>query len=136
MERRWRYAHSRAGPPTARGRRTRDRTLRPPTTPPRWRRRYFRLVDNKLFFYKTQGDEPHGVIDLTLCLTVKSAEEKTGKPHSLEVATPDETFYMYADSEAEKDAWIGAIGRSIVRFSASYRPAVGMADDDDDDDIE
>lgn len=98
-------------------------------------------MDNKLFFYKSQGDEPHGVIDLTLCLTVKSAEEKTGKPHSLEVATPDETFYMYADSEAEKDAWIGAIGRSIVRFSASYRPAGGgggggVADDDDDDDIE
>ena len=44
----------------------------------------------------------------------------------------------YADSEPEKDQWIGAIGRSIVRFSASYRPPTGARDeyDDDDDDIE
>lgn len=36
------------------------------------------------------------MVDLKDCLTVKSAEEKTGKAHSFEVATPSETFYMYA----------------------------------------
>ena len=53
----------------------------------------------------------HGIIDLSECLTVKSADEKTDKPHSFEVATPDQTYYMYAQSEKEKDDWIGAIGR-------------------------
>jgi hypothetical protein len=53
----------------------------------------------------------HGVIDLAECLTVKSADEKTDKAHSFEVATPDQTYYMYAANEKEKDDWIGAIGR-------------------------
>lgn len=53
----------------------------------------------------------HGTIDLSVCLTVKSADEKTEKAHSFEVATPDQVFYMYAANEKEKDDWIGAIGR-------------------------
>jgi hypothetical protein len=60
------------------------------------------------------SQEPtHGIIDLSECLTVKSADEKTDKPHSFEVATPDQTYYMYAQSEKEKDDWIGAIGRCV-----------------------
>ena len=31
--------------------------------------------------------------------------------HSLEVSTSEQTYYMYADSEKDKDEWIGAIGR-------------------------
>ena len=31
--------------------------------------------------------------------------------HSLEVSTDNETYFMYANSEKEKDEWIGAIGR-------------------------
>ena len=46
--------------------------------------------------------EPHGVIDLKDCLTVKSADEKTGKSHSFEVATPEQVYFMFADSEAHK----------------------------------
>jgi hypothetical protein len=81
-------------------------------------------------------DEPHGVIDLKDCLTVKSAEEKSGKPHSFEVATPEHTYYMYADDEAAKDEWIGAIGKAIVRFSRSYRPEEVDDDSSSDDDLE
>jgi hypothetical protein len=79
-------------------------------------------------------DEPHGLIDLKDCLTVKSAEDKTGKPHSFEVATPEQTYYMYADEETAKDEWIGAIGKAIVRYSRSYRPEEADDDDDDEDD--
>jgi hypothetical protein len=46
---------------------------------------------------------------------VKSAEERVGKPHALELSTCDDTFLLFADTEAEKDAWIAQIGRSIVR---------------------
>lgn len=103
-----------------------------------WRKRYFRLIGNKLYFSKDMGDQPHGFVDLKDCLTVKSAEEKTGKAHSFEVATPEETFYMYAETDGEKDEWIGAIGKAIVRYSSSYtKPAdEGDSDDDDDDDDE
>ena len=105
-----------------------------------WRQRYFRLIDSKLYFSKGPKDEPHGVIDLSHCLTVKSAEEKTHKPHALEVATPEQTFYMAAPSEAEKNLWIGSIGQAIVKGSASFSKnaaaaaAAAAADDDDFDD--
>lgn len=46
---------------------------------------------------------------------MKSAEDKTGKSFAFEVATPDATYYMHADSEKQKDEWIGAIGRCVGR---------------------
>jgi hypothetical protein len=79
-------------------------------------------------------DEPHGIIDLKACLTVKSAEDKTGKPHAFEVATPEHTYYMYAETDAEKDEWIGAIGKAIVRHSTSYKVDEEDEDSDEDDD--
>jgi hypothetical protein len=62
------------------------------------------------------------------------AEEKCGKAHSFEVATPEHTFYMFADDEAAKDEWIGAIGKAIVRYSRSYRPEDDADDDSSSDD--
>ena len=82
-----------------------------------WRKRYFVLKGNKLYFSKGINEAPHGVIDLSKCQTVKSADEKTHKKHSLEVSTSEQTYYMYADSEKDKDEWIGAIGRAIVHAS-------------------
>ncbi|TYZ65096.1 hypothetical protein PybrP1_006013 [[Pythium] brassicae (nom. inval.)] len=94
-----------------------------------WRRRYFVLKGNKLYFCRAAREPAHGLIDLADCLTVKSAEEKTNKRFCFEVATPDSTYYMYADTEQHKDEWIGAIGRAIVKFSSSF---TGDQDDDDD----
>eukprot|EP00501_MAST-03F_sp_TOSAG23-6_P001239 GSMAST32.ASY1.ANO1.1285.1 assembled CDS len=56
---------------------------------------------NQLYFSKEPGKAPHGKVDLQECLTVKSAEEKTNKRHCFEVATPESTFYMYAETEKE-----------------------------------
>ena len=48
-----------------------------------WRKRYFVLKENQLHYCKGQDASPHGTIDLKECLTVKSAEEKTGKRYVL-----------------------------------------------------
>ena len=104
-----------------------------------WRRRYFELRGDELHFSEGQGKPSHGCISLRDCLTVKSAEEKTKKKFSFEVATPDSTFYMYASSEKEKDEWIGAIGRAIVRSSGAFRKKAAeesSSDDDSSDDDE
>ena len=90
------------------------------------------MKENKLYFAKSPSDEPHGVIDLKECLTVKSAEDKTRKANCFEVATPEATFYMFADSEKSKDEWIGAIGRAIVRFSNAYQQPDGVDDEEED----
>ncbi len=71
------------------------------------------------------------MIDLSSCMTVKSAELKAQKRNALEVSTPDTTFLMYADTEKEKDDWIGAVGRAIVRSSTTYTQEVGEGGDGD-----
>lgn len=101
-----------------------------------WRRRFFELRGDTLAFSKGEGSEPHGTIDLKSCLTVKSAGDKCGRKHAFEVATAQRVFFMCADSEKDKDEWIGAIGRAIVRFAASTGVGDHDEDDDDEDDDE
>ena len=98
-----------------------------------WRRRYFVLKGAKLFFLKSEYESPHGMIDLATCTTVKSADLKSNKRHSFEISTPETTFLIYADTEKEKDDWIGAIGRAIVRCSATFTNDDGMDGASDDD---
>lgn len=79
------------------------------------------------------------MIDLAVCTTVKSADIKSRKRHSFEISTPETTYLLYADTEKEKDDWIGSVGRSIVRCSSTYTREYGASDydvdeDDDDDD--
>jgi hypothetical protein len=72
------------------------------------------------------------MIDLSACMTVKSAELKAGKRNAIEVSTADTTFYMFADTEKEKDEWIGAIGRAIVQASATFTTEDNVAAEDSD----
>jgi len=87
-----------------------------------WRRRYFKLFISaggpRLYFSKDAAAPPHGMVDLRGCLTVKSADEKTGKANSFEVATKEKVFFMYAESNAEKDEVRSA---SRARAGASKR---------------
>ena len=50
-----------------------------------WRRRWFILKGDKLFFAKSNFSVPHGMVDLSMCQTVKSAEHKAGKKYAMEV---------------------------------------------------
>lgn len=60
------------------------------------------------------------MIDLAHCTTVKSADLKSKKRHSFEISTPEVTYLLYADTEQEKDDWIGRVGKAIVRCSSTY----------------
>ena len=78
------------------------------------------------------------MIDLSTCTTVKSADIKSRKRNSFEISTPTFTYLLYADSEKEKDDWIGNVGKSIVRSSATFlqkkdieRAVEGDEDEDD-----
>jgi hypothetical protein len=78
------------------------------------------LKGSKLFFGKNEYSAPHGMIDLAHCTTVKSADLKSKKRHSFEISTPEITYLLYADTEQEKDDWIGRVGKAIVRCSSTY----------------
>ena len=71
---------------------------------------------------------PRPVFDLPPCTN--------NDRHCFEVATPDEVFFMYADDEKQKDEWIGAIGRAIVKYSGSYRSSRNDESSSDDSDSE
>ena len=85
-----------------------------------WRRRYFILKGSKLFFAKNEYSAAHGMMDLASCTTVKSADLKSKKRHSFEISTPETQYLLYADTESQKDDWIGRVGKAIVRCSRTY----------------
>lgn len=60
------------------------------------------------------------MIDLASCTTVKSADLKSRKRHSFEISTPEITYLLYADTEKEKDDWIGNVGKAIVQCSRTF----------------
>lgn len=64
-------------------------------------------------------------MDLAQCTTVKSADLKSKKRHSLEISTPETCYLLYADTESEKDDWIGRVGKAIVRCSRTYYSNTG-----------
>ena len=88
-----------------------------------WRRRWFVLKQGKIFWFKsddvTSASQSRGVIEVKGCLSVKGAEDALNRPYAFELSTNSETMYFVADSDKEKEDWINAIGRAIVRHSAS-----------------
>uniref|UniRef100_A0A7S0MXT0 PH domain-containing protein n=1 Tax=Pyramimonas obovata TaxID=1411642 RepID=A0A7S0MXT0_9CHLO len=90
-----------------------------------WRRRWFVMKDGLIFWFKTdkvtQSSVPRGIVQVNKCLSVKGAEEVLNKPFSFEISTRENTQYFVADSDKEKEDWINAVGRAIVRQSASMQ---------------
>merc|ERR1712194_393682 len=82
-----------------------------------WRRRWCVLTPQYFLTFKTQGiyTKPTEVIRIREISMVKSADEQTGKENAFRLDTPGQIFYIIADSAPEKEAWIGSIGRQIVR---------------------
>merc|ERR1712187_423909 len=82
-----------------------------------WRRRRVVLTAQYLCTFKNQGDyrNPTEALRLRECSTVKSAEEELGKENCFRVDTKERSFYLIADSAQDKEAWIGNIGRMMVR---------------------
>jgi hypothetical protein len=68
---------------------------------------------------RTQGTSPRGVVDVNRCLSIKGAEDTINKPFAFEVSTVDASMFFLADSDKEKEDWINAVGRAIVRHSNS-----------------
>merc|ERR1711937_367450 len=82
-----------------------------------WRRRHFVLTPQYLCSFKKQGEYrgPTEFIRLRECVTVKSTDHDTGRANTFRVDTRDRTFFLIADSAEEREAWIGHIGRQMVR---------------------
>lgn len=66
-----------------------------------------------------QNTEPRGVVEVNRCLSIKGAEDAINKPFAFEISTADTNMYFIADTDKEKEDWINAVGRAIVRHSKS-----------------
>merc|ERR1712023_350276 len=88
-----------------------------------WRRRWFVLKSGKIFWFKTTVvnslSKPRGVIEIDQCLSVKGAEDAINREFAFELSTKNDTMYFIAASEKEKEDWINAVGKAIVRHSNS-----------------
>ena len=88
-----------------------------------WRRRWFVLKDGKLFWFAdaavTSSSTTRGVIDVSKCLSVKGAEDVLNRQHGFELSSRSDTMYFIADSAKEKEDWINALGKAVVKHSMS-----------------
>lgn len=99
-----------------------------------WRKRYVVLTKDCLATFRNGPQEVYRCTDATELvffghmMTVRSAEHETQKDNSfcLQRQKDAKFFYFIADSPSEKEGWVGAIGRQMVRRTV-------MIDDVDDD---
>ncbi|EZG55329.1 PH domain protein [Gregarina niphandrodes] len=87
-----------------------------------WRRRWIVLTDKSIDSYKNPAavisNQPTESLPLSQCSTVKSVEGLTYK-HAFRVDTPERVFLLVGASVAEKEAWIGAIGKQMIHTGLS-----------------
>eukprot|EP01025_Chloroclados_australasicus_P008259 TRINITY_DN1288_c0_g1_i1.p2 TRINITY_DN1288_c0_g1~~TRINITY_DN1288_c0_g1_i1.p2 ORF type:complete len:136 (-),score=20.39 TRINITY_DN1288_c0_g1_i1:387-794(-) len=88
-----------------------------------WRRRYFVLKEGKIFWFKSNilrpDSIPRGIIEVSKCLSIKGAEEVINKEFAFEIVTIEDSMYYIADNEKEKEEWINAVGKAVVKHSKS-----------------
>ena len=96
-------------------------------------RRFCVLTKTHLLSFKEKVsdgcyDNPTEVIPLASCQTVKSAEDETNKPDTFvrsEIAklsvqkleVNGTVFYFMAPNFQDKEGWIGALGKSMIKTS-------------------
>lgn len=91
-----------------------------------WQKRHFVLKSNFLAYYRSPSDpKPVGLIDLESSRVYKS-EGKKKKPSKkdkpcfeFELAVPDRTYYIKAESEHDLEEWMKAINLAKARHLAS-----------------
>ena len=92
-----------------------------------WKRRWFRMVGDSLYYYGAPGDEaPKGVIgdlmEASACPIPERMAQLGRGPYGFGIFTPSRTLLLEANSEREMMEWIAAITRMEERC------AVGKAD--------
>lgn len=99
----------------------------------KWRRRHFVLKKNMLFICKGEGVAPHDQIDLRACNTIKTVNNLANRRNCFVVSASGEQYHMCADTDKEKDEWIGAIGRAIVTYSGNQSHEVQDDNEEEED---
>ncbi|KRX04053.1 hypothetical protein PPERSA_12500 [Pseudocohnilembus persalinus] len=98
-----------------------------------WRSRWFVLTSNSIYSFKDQKiyKGPTEVIPLSTITTIKSTDDETSKENSFKIELSDRRFYMAAPTNLEKELWIGAVGKAMVKKTLQSKNAVPEGEDFD-----
>eukprot|EP01112_Ceratiomyxa_fruticulosa_P005266 TRINITY_DN15874_c0_g1_i1.p1 TRINITY_DN15874_c0_g1~~TRINITY_DN15874_c0_g1_i1.p1 ORF type:complete len:129 (-),score=34.64 TRINITY_DN15874_c0_g1_i1:139-525(-) len=79
-----------------------------------WKRRWFCIKKQDLFYSKTPDSPPLGIIPLHLTTGVYESNYKL-KELVFEIVTPVRTYYIEASSEKERSEWIAALREVVLQ---------------------
>merc|ERR1711907_83436 len=84
-----------------------------------WRKRYVILIKSHLLTFKDNmnRDAPTEIIPINNCCTVKSADDELNVKNSFKVLVQDRTFYFMGADNSDKESWIGALGKAMIKSS-------------------
>jgi hypothetical protein len=75
-----------------------------------WRKRWFVLLSSKVLeYYKSEGGEQKGVINLEDCHSVNANLSHKRYKHVFNIETKDRVFFLVAKTQAEMEAWVEAL---------------------------
>ena len=82
-------------------------------------RRYVILIKSHLLTFKDNmnRDAPTEIIPINNCCTVKSADDELNQKNSFKVLVQDRTFYFMGGDNSDKESWIGALGKAMIKSS-------------------
>ena len=60
---------------------------------------------------------PTECIPINNCCTVKSADDELNIKNSFKVLVGDRTFYFMGSDNGDKESWIGALGKAMIKSS-------------------
>eukprot|EP01111_Echinosteliopsis_oligospora_P001789 TRINITY_DN1261_c0_g1_i1.p1 TRINITY_DN1261_c0_g1~~TRINITY_DN1261_c0_g1_i1.p1 ORF type:complete len:449 (-),score=98.71 TRINITY_DN1261_c0_g1_i1:135-1481(-) len=73
-----------------------------------WKKRWCVLKGSELLYSKKQNGSELGIINLVNVTMVRDSQRKK-KKHCFEVWTPERTYFMCAESDEDRDAWITSL---------------------------
>eukprot|EP01105_Mastigella_eilhardi_P015676 TRINITY_DN3589_c0_g2_i1.p1 TRINITY_DN3589_c0_g2~~TRINITY_DN3589_c0_g2_i1.p1 ORF type:complete len:655 (+),score=125.54 TRINITY_DN3589_c0_g2_i1:418-2382(+) len=80
-----------------------------------WQRRYFQLKDGKFYYFKNENP----AVCLDIALTSVHVRDDLDRKFCFDVVSPAaKTFLLQADSDDQRNAWIGAINNSRAAMLA------------------
>ena len=77
------------------------------------------LIKTHLLTFKdnVHRDAPTEIIPINNCCTVKSADDELNQKNSFKVLVQDRTFYFMGGDNSDKESWIGALGKAMIKSS-------------------
>ncbi|XP_046804987.1 diacylglycerol kinase eta isoform X7 [Lucilia cuprina] len=78
----------------------------------RWRRRYFRLKRNKLYYAKQPKSDVFDEIDLSDLCTAECSIKNVN--HSFQVITPTRSLVLCAETRREMEDWLGSLKSASI----------------------